>query len=84
MLKLIAVLLVLWIGSQSYAIVSSIERHDYVNQQFCTQDRTLVGILDPGYKTLSKTARSTLQIDITAIVNEAPCTITYIPLPKGT
>lgn len=84
MLKLIALLLMIWVTAQVALVIISLDRRQSVNDQFCTLDRTIVGILDPGYKSLPKRARSAIQIDLTSIANQAPCTITYIPLPKGT
>lgn len=63
-----------------------LREHDLntIRHQTCVLDQTLVNILDPGYKHLTARQRSLLQTDIDALVQQAPCDVTYIPLPKGT
>jgi hypothetical protein len=74
----------MWIAfAITSALIPIIDRGTNDNR-FCLLDRSIVTILDPGYTKLSALERIALQTDITSITDQAPCTITYIPLVKGT
>ncbi len=83
MLRLIAVLLTIWVSSSVALVFIQLDKIDNFNDRLCVLDRALVSILDPGYKKLTITQRRAIAVDISAIVSQEPCTITYPPLPRG-